>query len=91
MSCFGSTELYNSKTPSKHLLKGVFAYCKEEVFAVKGSVSFICSRGLLNNIWEGLENLSGNPSASLGIGQRMVVVFEVKTAAFGHRVELMIG
>jgi len=48
MSCFGSTELYNSKTPSKHFLKGVFAYWKEEVFAVKGSVSFICSRGLLN-------------------------------------------
>jgi hypothetical protein len=47
-SCFGSTELFNSKTPSKHLLKGVFAYCKEEAFAVKGSVSFIWSRGLLN-------------------------------------------
>ena len=42
-------------------------------------------------IWEGLENLSGNPCTSLGIGQRVVVVFEVKTAAFGHRVELMIG
>jgi len=48
MSCFGSTELFNSKTPSKHFLKGVFAYWKEEEFAVKGSVSFICSRGLLN-------------------------------------------
>jgi hypothetical protein len=48
MSCFGSTELFNSKTPSKHFLKGVFAYWKEEAFAVKGSVSFIWSRGLLN-------------------------------------------
>jgi hypothetical protein len=38
-SCFGSTELYNSKTPSEHLLKGVFAYWKEEAFAVKGSIS----------------------------------------------------
>ena len=42
-------------------------------------------------IWEGLENLSGNPCTSLRVGQRVVVIFEVKTAAFCHRVELMIG
>ena len=38
-----------------------------------------------------LENLSGNPCTGFRIGQRMVVVFEIKTAPFGHRVELMIG
>ena len=37
-----------------------------------------------------LENLSCNPSTGFGIGQCMVVIFEMKPAAFGHCVELMI-
>ena len=36
------------------------------------------------------ENLSCNPSTGFGIGQCMVVIFEMKPAAFGHCVELMI-
>ena len=37
-----------------------------------------------------LENLSCNPSTGFGIGQCLVVIFEMKPTAFGHCVELMI-
>lgn len=47
--------------------------------------------GLLGERACSLENFSGNPCTGFRIGQRMVVVFEIKTATFGHSVELMIG